>query len=85
MQQAQQQSPLVCSFPAWEVRCNPKEQDVSMTRKTTMMTPKTNISNPLNQQDQCALVKESLGHLAKYQASAMEYLFQQVSFLVIQE
>jgi hypothetical protein len=94
MEQANQQSPMLCYFPKSEYRCPHKEEEaIAISIPTT--TPSSllldnhqqkNVSDPRNTKEWCQLVQEaSPDKKAEYRAAATEYLFQRVSPLVIQE
>jgi hypothetical protein len=69
-------SPLLCYLPRSEFRCGCDE-----------VPPELNISNPRNKKRTgCALLKLKQGGIVQeFRAASTEYLFQQVSPLVVQE
>jgi hypothetical protein len=80
MEQANQQSPMLCYFPNSEYRCSDEEETISVSISTNK-----NVSDPRNTKEWCQLVQESPDKKAEYRAAATEYFFQVVSPLVIQE
>jgi hypothetical protein len=76
-------SPLICYFPVSENRCS----GGGMVRKSNGVAIdfSTNISDPRQTKDWCQLAKISDETKAQIRASSTEYLFQNVSPLIIQE
>jgi hypothetical protein len=77
-------SPLLCYFPLAEDRC--RTNIASTTRLVQLPTSiaPVNVTDPKNHRLRCSLVREE-GKLSEFRTASMEYLFQALSPLVIQE
>ena len=74
MEQAANQSPMLCYFPQSEYRCSRNEVAIQ------------NVTDPRDKRKRCKLVRENNEHLlGDFRAASMEYLFQSLSPLIIQE
>jgi hypothetical protein len=87
------ESPLLCYFPLSEQRCSSHNYYNPLhipnnSRQALSLTPSAvaavNVTDPRNVRKRCALVQQKEG-LANFRAASMEYLFQRVSPLVLQE
>jgi hypothetical protein len=70
-------SPFLCYFPQSEDRC-------SGTNSRGLSSFTQNVSDPRNDRLRCSWMKRN-GYLADFRAASMEYLFQSLSPIVIQE
>jgi hypothetical protein len=77
-------SPLHCYFPNAEPQCTDGDKDNNNNNQT--MPPSINITDPRQRKDWCQQIQTATPELkAEIRASSTEYIFQQVSPLVIQE
>jgi hypothetical protein len=81
--QARDESPLACYFPKAERRCDESRFATDEFHSSGVQLS-TNVSDPRNKKLHCPWVRNSHTR-SLFRAAATEYLFQQVSPLVIQE
>lgn len=86
--EARYQSPLLCYFPKAEQRCREKADPMTITRplssSSSLISYSRNISDPRDKKFHCPWVQNPETR-SLFRAAATEYLFQQLSPLVIQE
>lgn len=70
-------SPFLCYFPAMEYRCDMMQDE--------NVTAAVNVTNPRDVRQRFSRIQQEEGLLTEFRAAAMEYIFQQVSPIVIQE
>lgn len=82
---AQNQSPFMCYFPKMEHRC-PEDANttIAITNQPTTIVP-MNITDPRNKKHWCQKIKKDHQFHTNFRAAAMEYVFQQISPLVVHE
>ena len=78
-------SPFLCYFPVMEDRCTADRSQTSHSLPEASVTSPLNVTDPRNNRQRCRRIRDDPMFLTDFRAAAMEYIFQQVSPIVLEE